>query len=240
MREARPTRRLQTATSDKNEAVSTIRLVLASSSPRRRELIAALDLPIEVRSSNLREGPPRNGERPDEHVVRLSLEKAREVARSTGDAAVLGADTSVVVDGAVLGKPADEDEAVRMLRLLRGRDHEVITGVTVLQGASGRAVSSSRSTHVALRKYSDREIEEYVLSGEPMDKAGAYAVQDPDFRPASHLEGCYLNAMGLPLCDVLTILHTLGMPARVREGWQLPDQCVDCPIAVQAGRGPNA
>ena len=228
-------RRLPTGISHENEAGLTTRLVLASSSPRRRELIAALDLPVEVRSSGLDEGPPYDGERPDEHVVRLSREKAREVARSTGDAAVLAADTSVVVDGAVLGKPADEQEATRMLKLLRGRDHEVITGVTILHGESGRAVSSSRSTRVTLRGYSDREIEEYVLSGEPMDKAGAYAVQDPDFRPASRLEGCYLNAMGLPLCDVLTILHTLGIPARVRTDWRLPEQCVDCPIAAQAG-----
>ena len=209
--------------------------MLASSSPRRRELIAALDLPFEVRSSDLPEGPSHNGERPDEYVIRLSLEKAREVARSCGDATVLGADTSVVVDGTVLGKPADEGEAVRMLTLLRGREHEVITGVTVLEGPSGRAVSSSRSTHVTMRRYSDREIEEYVLSGEPMDKAGAYAVQDPDFRPASGLEGCYLNAMGLPLCDVLTLLHTLGIPARVRTDWRVPEQCVDCSIATDAG-----
>ncbi len=93
---------------------------------------------------------------------------------------------------------------------------------------------------MTLRKYSDREIEAYVLSGEPMDKAGAYAVQDPDFRPASHLEGCYLNAMGLPLCDVLTILHTLGMPVQIRTDWRVPEQCVDCPIAAQAGGEPNA
>ena len=216
------------------------RLVLASSSPRRRELIAALDLPVEVRSSGLHEGPPRNGERPDEHVVRLSREKARDVAGSAGGAAVLAADTSVVVDGAVLGKPADEHEATRMLTTLRGREHDVITGVTVLHGASGRAVSSSRSTRVTLRKYSDREIEEYVLSGEPMDKAGAYAVQDLDFRPASRLDGCYLNAMGLPLCDVLTLLHTLGIPTRVRTDWRPPEQCVDCPIAARTGRESSA
>ena len=237
---ASATRRLSTATSQRNEAVSTNKLVLASSSPRRRELIEALDLPVEVRSSDLPEGPPRNGERPDEYVIRLSMEKAREVARSYGDATVLGADTSVVVDGTVLGKPADEGEAVRMLKLLRGRNHEVITGVSVVQGASGRASSSSRSTSVTLRTYSDREIEEYVLSGEPMDKAGAYAVQDPEFRPASRLEGCYLNAMGLPLCDVLTTLNSLGITARVGADWRSPEQCVDCPIAAQADAGLRA
>ena len=230
-------RRSPTATSYETEAGSLTRLVLASSSPRRRELIAALDLPVEVKSSGLREGPPHEGERPEDYAVRLSREKAREVAGSAGDAVVLAADTSVLIDGAVLGKPADEREATRMLMLLRGREHEVLTGVTLLHGASGQAVSSSRRTRVTLRAYSDREIEEYVQSGEPMDKAGAYAVQDPDFRPASGLDGCYLNAMGLPLCDVLTLLKTLGIPAGVRTSWRPPEQCVDCPIVAEAGGG---
>ena len=87
---------------------------------------------------------------------------------------------------------------------------------------------------MTLRRYSDREIEEYVLPAKPMDKVGAYAVQDPDFRPASRLEGCYLNAMGLHLCDVPTNLNSLGITARVRVDWRPPRQCVDCPIAEQA------
>ena len=216
------------------EAGSKARLVLASSSPRRREIIAALDIEVQVSSSEVEEGPARHSESPEEYVVRLSREKALAVARSVGDAVVLAADTSVVIDGAILGKPLDELDATRMLKLLRGREHSVITGITVLQAKSGRAVGTYKRTGVVLRRYSDQELDDYVRSGEPMDKAGAYAVQDPVFRPATRLDGCYLNAVGLPLCEVVTSLKALGVYARIRPDWQAPEQCFECPLAATA------
>ena len=217
-----------------DEAGSTARLVLASSSPRRREIIAALDIEVQVSSSEVEEGPARQSESPEEYVVRLSREKALAVARSVGDAVVLAADTSVVIDGAILGKPLDELDATRMLKLLRGREHSVITGITVLHAKSGRAVGTYKRTRVVLRRYSDQELDDYVRSGEPMDKAGAYAVQDLVFRPATRLDGCYLNAVGLPLCEVVTSLKALGVYARIRPDWQAPEQCFECPLAATA------
>ena len=217
-----------------DEAGSTTRLILASSSPRRREIIAALDIQVQVSSSEVDEGPARPSESPEEYVVRLSREKALAAARSVGDAVVLAADTSVVIDGAILGKPQDELDATRMLRLLRGREHTVITGVTALHTKSGRAVGTYKCTRVVLRRYSEQELEDYVRSGQPMDKAGAYAVQDPVFHPARRLHGCYLNAVGLPLCEVVTSLKALGVSARVRPDWQAPEQCFECPLAATA------
>ena len=218
----------------KDEAGSTARLVLASSSPRRRAIIAALDIQVQVISSEVDEGPVRRNESPEKYVVRLSREKAIAVARSVGDAVVLAADTSVVIGGAILGKPRDEVDATRMLRLLRGREHAVITGITALHTMSGRAVATYKCTRVVLRRYSAQELEDYVRSGQPMDKAGAYAVQDPVFRPATRLDGCYLNAVGLPLCEVVTSLKALGVSARIRQDWQAPEQCVECPLAATA------
>ena len=220
-----------------DEAGPAARLVLASSSPRRREIIAALDIQVQVSSSEVEEGPARHSESPEEYVVRLSREKALAVARSVGDAVVLAADTSVVIDGAVLGKPLDELDATRMLRLLRGREHSVITGITALHAKSGRAIGTYKCTRVVLRSYSDQELEDYVRSGQPMDKAGAYAVQDPVFHPASRLDGCYLNAVGLPLCEVVTSLKALGVSARIRPDWQAPEQCFECPFATTALTG---
>ena len=206
------------------------RLVLASRSPRRRELIRALDLPVEAVSPDGDEGAPREGEPPREFVLRLSLEKARQVSSQAGRAVVLGADTCVVLDGQVLGKPTTEAEAAHMLRRLRGRVHTVVTGVTVLEGGSGRWLSAAKSTDVRMRDYSERELTDYVASGGSLDKAGGYAVQDERFQPAEDIEGCYLNVVGLPLCEVLRLLVAVGMEPRLRRDWELPPQCVDCPL----------
>ncbi len=187
-----------------------------------------------MNSSEVDEGPVRRSESPAEYVVRLSREKALAAARCVGDAVVLAADTSVVIDGTILGKPVDELDATRMLRLLRGREHAVITGITALHAKSGRAVGTSKCTKVVLRRYSDQELEDYVRSGQPMDKAGAYAVQDPVFHPAARLDGCYLNAVGLPLCEVVASLKALGVPAKIRPDWQAPEQCFECPLAATA------
>ena len=161
-----------------NTTTSARRLVLASRSRRRRRLVEALDLTVELVSPDGEEGGPLPGETPREFVCRMALEKARRVASQAEDCIVLAADTAVVLEGEVLGKPANGAEAARMLGKLRGRVHTVLTGVAALDGPSGRRVWSVKATDVTMRRYSDEEMAACVASGEPLDKAGAYAVQD--------------------------------------------------------------
>ena len=213
------------------EKSPSVRVVLASESPRRRWLAGALNMPVETAGPGSDEGRPLPGETPAGFVMRLSAEKAEAVARLAGDAIVLGADTTVVLDGQVLGKPADRGEAIWMLRELRGRSHTVVTGVTALDGRSGRRLCGVKSTDVLMREYSDGEIQAYVDSGEPMDKAGAYAVQDGAFRPALETTGCYLNVVGLPLCEVVNMLEELGVRAGLRPDSHVADDCPRCPLA---------
>jgi MAF protein len=144
-------------------------------------------------------------------VRRLSLAKARATARYVaGDALVVGADTTVVCNGLILGKPHGIEEAREMLMRLRGRTHEVHSGLSVLDTAHAKEASTRAVSAVRMRKYSDREIEAYIVSGDPFDKAGAYAVQHAEFRPAQIVIGCYANVMGLPLCHLVGVLRTLG------------------------------
>ena len=206
------------------------RLVLASGSPRRRTLIAAFVPPVEAIAPTVEEGPPRPGEPAEEFVQRLSMAKAEEAATTVRRAIVLGADTAVVLDDQIIGKPASASEATATLGRLRGRTHRVVTGVTALDTESGRRLTSATSSEVTMRRYSDAEVEAYVRSGEPLDKAGAYAVQDAVFHPAEGVAGCYLNVVGLPLCEVASLLGRLGAAVQTRPGWQPPEQCVDCSL----------
>ncbi len=207
-------------------------LVLASGSPRRREIVKALDMPIRITVSDAVEGPPEPGEAAAEYAKRLSFEKARSSRIKDEGCLVLGADTIVVHEGEILGKPADEVEAVQMLERLRGRTHIVITGVTLLDVDTGRHRSATRASDVVMRSYGDEEIRAYVESGEPMDKAGAYAAQDELFKPASEIRGCYLNVVGLPLCDVIDVMADMGVKARLKSGWSPPDSCRECPLRL--------
>ena len=207
-------------------------LVLASASPRRRALMAAFRTPVRAVAPTAEEQPRRGLEAPEEFVVRLSASKAREVSRRVDGALVIGADTAVVVDGDVLGKPRDRSEAVEMLRRLRGRTHRVVTGVTVVDGASGRALSTSKSTDVLMRQYADDETGAYVDTGSPFDKAGGYGVQDPVFAPAESVNGCYLNVVGLPLCDTVELLAGMGADDDLDPGWSPPAECVECPLRI--------
>ena len=177
------------------------------------------------------EAPPRNGETPEEFVLRLSLAKAQNVARKSAQTVVVGADTSVVLDGDILGKPAGAGEARDMLGRLRGRTHRVVTGVAVVDSDSRQTVLTATSTDVTMREYSSAEMESYVTSGGPFDKAGGYAVQDPSFHPATRVEGCYLNVVGLPLCEVVALLGDLGVSAKLRPDWEPPEPCRDCPLS---------
>ena len=212
------------------------RLVLASGSPRRRELVAAFDSPFDVVVADIKEGAPTAGEGPEELVLRLSGAKATGVARRVRHAIVLAADTVVALDGEVLGKPADSAAATAMLHRLRGPPHRVVTGVTALDVESGQRLQTSKSTDVTMRRYSDAEVEDYVSSGEPLDKAGGYAVQDASFLPAERVDGCYLNVVGLPMCEAVELLARLGAGIEIRPDWRPPEQCRDCPLGSEARR----
>lgn len=181
-------------------------LVLASKSPRRAEILRQAGIPFLVRAAEVDESP-LPGERPDAYVRRLADWKARAVEAGPGEI-VLGADTTVVVEGEMLGKPADAADARRMLALLSGRRHEVMTGICLKQDS--RLVSDSAATHVWFTAMSEPEIEEYVASGEPMDKAGAYAIQGLASRYIERIEGCYFNVVGLPVALVHRHLRQFG------------------------------
>ena len=189
-----------------------MRMILASASPRRRELLEMLGV------EHLEILPARGEEKahpeqaPGELVRELSRCKAEEVYRRSGagpEDAVIAADTVVALDGAVLGKPKDPEDAKRMLRALSGRTHAVFTGVTVLRG--GRCLSRSEETAVRFRPLTEGEIERYVATGEPLDKAGAYGAQGKGSLFVERLEGDFFNVMGLPLCLLGQMLRELDV-----------------------------
>ena len=202
--------------------------MLASGSPRRRELIRALDIDVRIMGSDGDEDAPKPRETAAAYVQRLALTKAQRARKAAPGALILSADTTVDLDGLLLGKPDDNAHAARMLVMLRGKQHKVVTGIALLDAASGKCATTARATEVRMREYSDAEIVAYIARGETRDKAGAYAAQDKIFNPAASIHGCYLNVIGLPLCDVLTLLSDMNAPARIRDGWQPPDGCDDC------------
>jgi septum formation protein len=188
-------------------------LYLASASPRRLELLRSIGFDPLVRPVGVDERA-NPGESPTDLVTRLAEAKARAAHRGLEPSAraglVLGADTTVVFDGACLGKPARAEEAEAMLRRLRGRTHEVITGVCLLRTGDGAAVVGSETTRVRFREYDDATILAYVASGEPLDKAGAYGIQGGGARLAAAIEGSWSNVVGLPLERLPGWLERLG------------------------------
>ena len=216
-------------------------LILASASPRRRELMGEMGLEFDITPADVSEDP-LPGELPQDMVERLSRDKALKVAASMQAGFVIGADSTVVHLGESLGKPADDDEARAMLRRLRGTTHHVCTGLTVVDAATGRRLTDSMTSQITLRDFSDDEIEASIATGTPRDKAGAYAVQDTELRPASRWEGCYHNIVGLPTCRLLQMLVELGW--KPPEEWSLPETAAcgpGCPnfsiIPSPSGRG---
>jgi septum formation protein len=193
-------------------------LVLASASPRRRELLGNAGISFTAQPADIDESPLA-GESPRGCAERLAREKAQAVFQSRPQDYVLGADTIVVVDDAILGKPRDSDDAARMLRLLSGRTHAVITGVCVVSPVAGGQwsvaseadlVTASETTLVTFCELSDDEIHDYVVTGEPMDKAGAYAIQGIASRWIPQIEGDYSNVVGLPVALVYRMLRERG------------------------------
>jgi septum formation protein len=186
------------------------KLVLASASPRRRKLFSVLELPFIAAAAYVDE-ESEEGESPQEMVCRLSLDKAEAVALFYPGGLIVAADTIVVLDDEALGKPADEAEAVAMLRRLQGRKHIVLSGVTVHHPASGHVITELAESAVWMRAYTDEEVARYAASGDPLDKAGAYAIQHQNFSPVERIEGCYASVMGLPLCHLARALVQLGL-----------------------------
>jgi septum formation protein len=201
-----------------------MRLILASASPRRRELLEQAGYEFEVRPAHVNEDL-RPGEDPIAYVIRLAREKAEAVLRlagagpqtESGDLVVLGADTTVTLDNHILAKPEDEADARRMLALLSGRTHRVITGVAVATGSDPeiRCQVAAEVTAVRFLTLSAEEIAAYVATGEPMDKAGAYAIQGRAAKWIPRIEGDYFNVVGLPLALVASMLEVLGVRNRI-------------------------
>jgi septum formation protein len=199
-------------------------LILASGSPRRRELLARLGVDFEVVPSQVEEREPIPGEDSSAYALALAGEKAEAVARERPDDVVLAADTVVTLGGHILGKPQDEADALRMLGLLRGKRHAVVTAVAVCCGGTVRAGTVSAT--VAMKRFSDAEARRYVATGEPMDKAGSYAVQGKGGALVDAVEGCYNTVVGLPLCLTTDLLSACRLDVHGDE-W---DRCSSTPV----------
>lgn len=203
-------------------------LVLASTSPRRRELLARLGLPFVVVPVEVSEAPLPD-ETPTRLAKRLALAKARAALPKLPDqsnALIVGADTIVVYRGQTLGKPNTPADAIATLRRLRGKTHRVISAVAIVDRRTGRSLVRTTTTRVYLRPMTDEEIARYVASGDPLDKAGAYAIQNQPFHPVEWIEGCYSNVVGLPLCTLAEELIRFG--ARVPEEWRPSGKACAC------------
>ena len=193
-------------------------IILASASPRRAALLNQIRLPFRTHPSALGDDdePQRVGEHAEAYACRLALAKAREVAAALKQGLVIGADTVVTCDGQLLGKPRDRDEAQAFLLSLAGRTHQVITGVAVVEAATGRAEVDAAVTGVTMRPFDAEEAALYVATGEPMDKAGAYGIQERGALLVEGIQGDYFNVVGLPLALLAALLRRFGV-----EPWSM-------------------
>jgi len=206
------------------------KLILASGSPRRRELLTLLGLPFEVKPGQSDESVI-DGEAPLDYVRRMALEKGK-ACNHKADAWVLSADTIVEQNGKVIGKPKDYAEAEEILKALRAKDHQVFTALNLCH--DGQSRSTYCQTTVSMRAYRDEEITSYIHTNSPMDKAGAYAIQDFAFHPVSSLQGCWANVMGLPLCH----LYKLTQQADLEPKIGIAKRCqsylgIECPVFAE-------
>jgi septum formation protein len=185
-------------------------IILASNSPRRRDLLRQVGLSFSIDPADVDESV-RVGESPESYALRVALDKARGAASRAEEGMVIAADTIVVLDERILGKPKDHNDAVRMLTLLSGRVHEVVTGLAVLSVADGSVHSGIARTRVWFRELSPQTVEAYVRSGEPLDKAGAYGIQEKGALLVKKIDGCYFNVVGLPLSLLAELLQYAGV-----------------------------
>jgi len=201
-------------------------LILASASPRRRELLGLLDLPFEIRAAGIDE-TPHTGEAAEDYVRRVAREKAEAVALTASPSPagrrelVIAADTEVVMADEILGKPRDAGEARAMLTKLHGRRHEVLSAIAVIDPESGERHEALCRSEVPMRNYSGAELAAYVESGDPLDKAGGYAIQHDGFHPVENFTHCYASVMGLPLCHLARALRRFGVEPKA----DLPTAC---------------
>jgi MAF protein len=208
-----------------------MKFILASASPRRKTLIQLLGISWDIWAADVDESSVSHNN-PAVDVVETARIKAEAVAgEAPQNSLIVGADTTVALDQQRLNKPRDTTYAVQMLKQLRGRVHQVYTGIVVINNLTKQQITDVATVDVPMRNYTNAEVEKYVASGDPMDKAGAYAIQDPDFRPVVGLEGCYAGVMGLPLCHLSRALQLLrvDIPADVALGCQA-EHHYDCPI----------
>ena len=219
-------------------------LVLASNSPRRRSLLALTGHPFSVQPASINEDP-LPGETPGRYVARLAEGKARAVGTAEKDlpenSLILGSDTTVALGMEILGKPRDEDEALEMLDKLRAKTHTVYTALTVYDPASGELRTELCASPVPMRDYTSAEMLAYVKTGDPLDKAGAYAIQHAGFHPVEGFAGCFASVMGLPLCHLERALRAFGCPSPV----DVPSACqaelnYACPVFPAILRGETA
>ncbi|MGA2503850.1 MAG: Maf family protein [Anaerolineales bacterium] len=218
--------------------MSNPRLVLASNSPRRRELLALGGWKFESHTPEVDESQ-HPGEEAGKYVLRLAESKARSCAASAHrESVIIAADTTVVDGKTILGKPGNAAEAVEMLRILRGRTHQVYSGIAVIGASDGNMGRDLCVTQVPMRDYDDQEIIAYVTSGDPLDKAGAYAIQHPEFHPVESMSGCYASVMGLPLCHLTRTLRPFGIVPNT----DIAKECQSwlnyaCPISARVLKG---
>jgi MAF protein len=214
-------------------------VLLASQSPRRRNLIRRLGLPVQFTVAAVDEESIVDPD-PATNAIKTALLKAEAVARrSDTPTVIIGADTIVALDREMLGKPAGPGAARQMLERLRGRTHQVHTGLALIDTNSGRRVTEISTTDVTMRNYSTAEIDAYVASGDPLDKAGAYAIQHQGFAPVARLEGCYTGVVGLSLCRLASGLGRLGVAVNIDAALQQHDYrvCATCRAMLASGRG---
>lgn len=200
-----------TSSSPKRRRITDLnKIILASSSPRRLELLRQMGMEPVVVPSRVPE-EVKAGESAEDAALRLAVAKAGEVARLFHDGLVIGADTVVTIDGMQLGKPEDETDAKRMLKLLSGRSHTVVTGLAVINAKTLESKTTRVKTTVRFKKISEEEIDSYISTGDPMDKAGAYGIQGRAAAFVEGIEGCYSNVVGLPLSELMDLLKTFGV-----------------------------
>jgi len=215
-------------------------ILLASQSPRRRELLSCTGLGFDVTSADVDESILPD-EKPADYVLRLAESKARASARDAEDAqVVIGSDTAVVDADQILGKPRDAREAKAMLRQLRGRTHQVYTAIAIFRPDDGMLETDLCISDVPMREYNDTEMDTYIQSGDPLDKAGGYAIQHAGFHPVESFSGCFASVMGLPICHTARALEKAGVTVSA----DMPQLCqsslnYDCTISTAVLRGEN-
>ena len=205
-------------------------IILASKSPRRRNLVRELNINVVCVDTNFEESAQKTLEGTRNYVMRLAIGKADSISSDYPNALIIGADTTVVLRNRVMGKPQNSKEASEMLNILRGKTHKVLTGVTVLDVITGRYLNSVVSSLVSMHNLSTELISDYIKSGSPMDKAGAYGIQDTDFDLATVLQGCYNNVVGLPLCTLSEMLRKFQITPRIDAPSMVTINCHDCPL----------